>query len=294
MSHAYPRGFHRVSRRRLLQGAAAAAAWGPAALSAAAEERPSGGPLRGRIQQAARPGVFGRLSIEAMCEVSVRLGLKGLEVGPNDWATLKKYGLVCTIAGSHNLTKGLNRKENHGECLAIIRKSIENAADAGWRNVICFSGNRAGLDDETGAANCAEGLKQIAGLAEKKKITLCMELLNSKHDHKDYQCDHTAWGVAVCKKVGSPRVKLLYDIYHMQIQEGDVIATIRENIEYIGHFHTAGVPGRHEIDETQELNYPAIMRAIADLKYEGYVAHEYTPRGEPLASLTKAVAICDV
>ena len=142
--------------------------------------------------------------------------------------------------------------------------------------------------------NCVAALKQVAGLAEEKKITVCMELLNSKRNHKDYQCDHTAWGVAMCKKVGSPRVKLLYDIYHMQVQEGDVIATIRENIEYIAHFHTAGVPGRHEIDETQELYYPAIMQAIIDLKFEGTVAHEYGPTRNPVESLKKCVAICDV
>jgi len=157
-----------------------------------------------------------------------------------------------------------------------------------------MSGNRAGLSDEEGAANCVAGLKQIAAFAEEKKVNVCMELLNSKRNHKDYQCDRTAWGAEVCKKVGSPRVKLLYDIYHMQVQEGDVIATIRENIEWIAHFHTAGVPGRHEVDETQELYYPAIMQAIVDLKFDGYVAHEYSPTRDPVESLKNSVAICDV
>jgi hydroxypyruvate isomerase len=199
---------------------------------------------------------------------------------------------TCTPSGG--IGKGLNRKENHAECLAQIRSAIEKTAEAGFPTVICMSGNRAGLSDEEGAANCVEGLKQIAGLAEEKKITVVMELLNSKRDHGDYQCDHTAWGAGVCKKVGSPRVKLLYDIYHMQIMEGDVIATIRENIQYIGHIHTGGVPGRNEIDDTQELNYPAIMRALVAAKYEGYVAHEFVPKRDPLTSLRQAVAICDV
>jgi hydroxypyruvate isomerase len=175
-----------------------------------------------------------------------------------------------------------------------MRKAIEQTAEAGFPNVIAMSGNREGLSDEEGAKNCVEGLKSIAGLAEEKKVTVVMELLNSKRDHKDYQCDHTAWGVDVCKKVGSPRVKLLYDIYHMQIMEGDVIATIRQSIQYIGHIHTGGVPGRNEIDDTQELYHPAIMRAIADSKYDGYVAHEFVPKRDPLTSLRQAVAICDV
>jgi hydroxypyruvate isomerase len=157
-----------------------------------------------------------------------------------------------------------------------------------------MSGNREGISDEQGAANCVEGLKAIAGLAEEKKVTVVMELLNSKRDHRDYQCDHTAWGADVCKKVSSPRIKLLYDIYHMQIMEGDIIATIRQNIQYIGHVHTGGVPGRNEIDDTQELNYPAIMRALVDAKYDGYVAHEFVPKRDPLTSLRQAVAICDV
>jgi hydroxypyruvate isomerase len=221
--------------------------------------------------------------------------MKGIDLVPqNDWPTLKKYGLLCTMVTSYDRTKGFNHKENHDGCVAFLKKMIDAAADAGFPNVIAYSGNRGGIGDDVGADNCVEGLKKIAGYAEEKKVTVCMELLNSKRDHKDYQCDHTAWGAGVCKKVGSPRVKLIYDIYHMQIMEGDVIATIRENIQYIGHFHTAGVPGRHELDDRQELNYPPIMRAIADLKFDGYVGQEFNPTRDPLESLRAAVMLCDV
>ena len=234
-----------------------------------------------------------KMSIEQMCQVCVQLGLHGIDfVSPNDWPTLKKHGLICTMA--HSGASGLNRKQNHEKAVAALRKAIEAAAEAGFPNVLCLSGNRAGCRTRRGRPTASQGLKQIAAFAEEKKVTVCMELLNSKRNHKDYQCDRTAWGVEVCKKVGSPRVKLLYDIYHMQVQEGDVIATIRENIQYIAHFHTAGVPGRHEIDETQELYYPAVMRAIVDLKFDGYVAHEYNPTRDPVESLKKSVAICDV
>jgi hydroxypyruvate isomerase len=288
-----------MSRRRFLTGVAGAsalAAVGPGDSPAAAEQEEAGRALKGRIKQAACGGVFGKATFEQRCQIAKDLGLHGIDlVGASEWPTLKKYGLICTMCpGGHGIGKGLNRKENHDQIVEGLRKGIASAAEAGFPNVICFSGNRAGLADDAGAENCVEGLKKIAAFAEEKNVTLCMELLNSKRNHKDYQCDRTAWGADVCRKVGSPRVKLLYDIYHMQVQEGDVIATIRENIQYIGHFHTAGVPGRNEIDDTQELHYPAIMRAIADLKFSGYVAHEYGPRKEPLESLKKAIAICDV
>jgi len=304
-----PRVSTSVSRRELLKGAAggaAAALLAVGAPRASAQDSQPAAKLKGRIKQGACGGVFGRLSLEERCQTCVKLGIKGMDfIGAGDWPTLKKHGLVCTLVGSHGIGSGFNRKENHPACVAAVKKAIEAAAEAGWPNVICFSGNRhkgpddkEGVSDEEGAKNCAEGLKQVAGLAEEKKVTLCMELLNSKRNHKDYQCDRTAWGVDVCKKVGSTRMKLLYDIYHMQVQEGDVIATIRESIDCIGHFHTAGVPGRNEIDESQELYYPAIMKAIADLtaagKYDGYVAHEYGPKRNALESLAKAVAICDV
>ncbi len=275
---------------------AALAALGLNARPGLAQDKPARAALKGRIRQGACGGAFGKgLSLEQKCELCVKLGLHGMDfVAQGDWPALKRYGLLCTLASSFGLAKGLNRKENHPECLAALRQSIEAAAAAGFPNVACFTGNREGLDDDTGAANTVEGLKQVAALAEEKKVTLCLELLNSKRNHKDYQCDRTAWGAAVCRRVGSPRVKLLYDIYHMQVQEGDVIATIREFIPYFGHIHTAGVPGRHEIDDSQELNYPAIMRALAELKYDGYVSHEYSPVKDGPTSLAEAVRICDV
>jgi len=195
---------------------------------------------------------------------------------------------------SHAIAKGINRKENWDECLGKIRAAIDAAASKGYPNVICFSGNRAGMSDEEGMKNCAEALKQVVGLAEQKKVTICMELLNSKLNHKDYMCDRTAWGVGLAKMVGSERFKLLYDIYHMQVQEGDVIATLRANKQYIGHYHTAGVPGRNEIDEKQELNYDAIMRAIAATGYTGWIGQEFTPKGDATAALEQAFKICDV
>ena len=282
-----------LARRDVLAAALGGAACGLITPLVRGDEKPQPAKLKGRIKQAITPGVLRKMSFEQICQVCVQLGLHGIDfASPDNWPTLKKHGLICTMA--HSGASGLNRKENHEKAVAALRKAIEAAAEAGFPNVICMSGNRAGLSDEEGAANCVEGFKKIAAFAEEKKINVCMELLNSKRNHKDYQCDRTAWGVGVCKKVGSPRVKLLYDIYHMQVQEGDVIATIRENIEYIAHFHTAGVPGRHEIDETQELYYPAVMQAIVDLKFDGYVAHEYGPKGDPVESLKKAVAICDV
>ena len=288
-----------ITRReafRTLTAGAALAAFGFKARSGLAQAAPAAAALKGRIRQAACGGAFGKgMTLEQKCELCVKLGLKGMDfVKPDDWPTLKRFGLICTLTSSFGLSKGLNRKENHDECLAALRKSIEATADAGFPNVVCFPGNRAGLADDLGAENTAEGLKKVIAFAEEKKVTLCMELLNSKRNHKDYQCDRTAWGADVCKRVNSPRMKLLYDIYHMQVQEGDVIATIREFMPYIGHIHTAGVPGRHEIDDSQELYYPAIMRAIADLNYDGYVSHEYTPVKDPVASLTDAVRICDV
>ena len=282
-----------LARRDVLSAALAGAACGLMSPLARGDDKPQPTKLKGRIKQSITPGVLRKMSIEEKCRVCVELGLVGIDfAGPNEWPTLKKHGLICSMV--HSGASGLNRKENHEKAVGAMRKAIGDAADAGFPNVICLSGNRAGLSDEEGLANCVEALKQIAALAEEKKVNVCMELLNSKRNHKDYQCDRTAWGVGVCKKVGSPRVKLLYDIYHMQVQEGDVIATIRENIEYIAHFHTAGVPGRHEIDETQELYYPAVMQAIVDLKFDGYVAHEYGPKGDPVESLKKSVAICDV
>ncbi len=288
-----------LSRRGLLKtvagGAAAAAALGagPGGLLAPARAAP----LKGRIKQSVSRWCFGKIPLEEFCKACVEMGIKGIDlVGPSAWPTLKKYGLVGTCTpGSIGIAKGLNDKRNHERALARLREAIEQTAEAGFPNVICMAGNRGTVSDEEGQANCVEALKQVAGLAEKKGVTVVMEVLNSKVNHKGYMADHTAWAVEVCKRVGSPRVKILYDIYHMQIMEGDIIRTIRDNIEYIGHFHTGGVPGRHEIDETQELYYPAIMRAIVETGYKGWVAHEFTPsRKPPLESLRQAVRICDV
>lgn len=251
---------------------------------------------KGRIKQSVCRWCYGAKSIEDLAAFSAKIGLKSIElVNPKDWGVLKKHGLVCAMSPSHGIVKGLNRKENHAECLTKIRKSIDDTSGAGFPNVICFSGNRAGMDDDEGLKNCAIAVKQVVGLAEKKNIMICMELLNSKRNHKDYMCDRTAWGAELVKRVGSDNFKLLYDIYHMQVQEGDVIATIRENKDYIGHYHTAGVPGRHEIDNTQELYYPAIVKAIIETGYKGYLGQEFKPKSkEPLKSLAQAVRICDV
>ena len=249
----------------------------------------------GRIPQSVCQWCFKGMSIEELASTAQKIGLKGIDlVGPDAFDTLKKHNLIGTMTTTHSIPKGLNRKENWDECLGKIRKSIEATAAAGFPNVICFSGNRDGMDDETGLKNCAEALKQVVGLAEEKKVTICMELLNSKVNHKDYMCDNTPWGAKLVDTVGSERFKLLYDIYHMQIDEGNVIATIRQYKDRIAHYHTAGVPGRHELDENQELYYPAVMRAIADTGFKGYVAQEFIPVRDPATSLAEAARICVV
>lgn len=287
-----------LTRRTLLAGAAGAVALlgTPRALRAEAAEKEKPSAPKGRIKQSVCRWCYRKLSLEELAKNASRIGYKGIDlVGRNDWPTVKKYGLVPTMtSGAGGIGNGWNRKENHDRFVDEMKKNIELAAEAGLPNVITFSGNRRGLPDDVGIENCVAGLKRVAGFAEEKKTTICMELLNSKVNHKDYQCDHTAWGVEVVKGVGSPRVKLLYDIYHMQIMEGDIIRTIRENIEYIGHFHTGGNPGRNEIDETQELYYPAIMRAIADLGFDAYVAQEFIPKRDPIKSMEQAFRICDV
>jgi hydroxypyruvate isomerase len=225
------------------------------------------------------------------------MGISGIDLlGPDDWSVVQENGLTCSMAnGPGGIADGWNTLENHEKLIKGAESLMPKMAAAGLKNMIVMSGNRRNISDTEGIENCACGLEKILPMAESLDITLYMELLNSKRDHKDYHCDHTAWGVAVAKKLGSPRFKLLYDIYHMQIMEGDVIATIRENIEYIGHFHTGGVPGRNELDETQELNYRRICEAIADTGFDGYLAHEFVPREkDALASLRRAVEICTV
>ena len=250
----------------------------------------------GRINQSVSKWCYGKFSLEEMCAVGKKMGLKAIDLlGPNDFPTLKKHGLACSMVNTHGLTKGINRKDNHEECLAKIRTAIDAAAEYKYPNVISFPGNRKGMPDDVGVENSVIALKKVAGYAEKKGVTICLEYLNSKVNHKDYMFDNMAWGVEVCKKVGSESVKILYDIYHAQIMEGDIIRTLRDNKEYIGHYHTGGNPGRNEIDETQELFYPAIMRAIVETGYKGYVAHEFVPKNkDQIASLAYAVRICDV
>jgi len=208
---------------------------------------------------------------------------------------IKKYGLVPTmISGGTTIPDGFNRKENHAGIETRFRDAVNAAVETGAPSLIVFSGNRRGMSDEEGLENCVVGLKKVMPMAEDKGLLVCMELLNSKVDHKDYMCDHTKWGVELVKRVDSPRFKLLYDIYHMQIMEGDVIRTIRDNFQYIGHLHTGGNPGRNELDESQELNYRAIAKAVVDLGFDGYYAHEFIPKRDPLTSLAEATALCDV
>jgi len=255
-------------------------------------------PRKGRLKQAVCQGVFGglKLDLDARCTELVRLGLHGIDlVGPDSFPTLKKHGLIPTmVPGGGGIKQGINDKNNHADIDRKMRDAINASADAGAPNVIVMAGDRKGISDEEGLQNSVLFLNNIKKLAEDRGVTLCVELLNSKVNHPGYMCDSTAWGVNLCKQVNSPRVKLLYDIYHMQIMEGDIIRTIRANIQYIGHFHTAGNPGRHEFDDTQELNYVAICKAIADLNYQGYISHEYTPTREPLETLEKMVRICEV
>jgi len=288
-------------RRGVLRGGAALVAAGLGTRLHAAplrEGQATGEQAGGRLKQSVSRWCFGSWSVDELAGHAARIGYKGIDLlGPEDWAALGKHGLVCalgSLGGPVRIEKGLNRVENHPPILEVLRRGIDLASEAKVPNLVCFSGNREGMSDTEGLENCARGLLQLAGQAEKKGVTLCVELLNSKIDHKDYMCDHTAWGAALVKKVGSPRVKLLYDIYHMQIMEGDVIRTIREHVDAIAHFHTAGVPGRHDIDASQELNYPAICRAIVQTGYSGFLAQEFVPAGEPLRALEEAFRTCDV
>ena len=249
----------------------------------------------GRINQSVSRWCYGKIPLDDFCVAVKNMGLNAIDLlGPNDFPTLKKHGLVCSMIETHGLKKGINTKDNHTECISKIRSAIDAAAEYGFPNVISFPGNRDGMSDEEGIENSVAALKQVVGYAEEKKVTICLEYLNSKVNHKGYMFDNMNWGVHVCKKVGSERVKILYDIYHAQIMEGDIIRTIQNYNQYIGHYHTGGNPGRNEIDDTQELYYPAIMRAVVETGFEGYVAHEFVPRRDPLTSLAQAVQICDV
>jgi hydroxypyruvate isomerase len=284
----------KLSRRNLIRTASlmAAGAVTGSALAQAPTTEIRRVVKKGRINQSASRWCYGKLTLDQLCEAGATMGLKGIDLlGAKDFPTLKRHGLVCTMTSGGG---DLNNKAKHDKALASLRASIEANAEYGYPNVIAMSGNRNGIPDDVGIDNAVEALKKVAGFAEKKKVTVCIEYLNSKVDHKGYMFDHMAWGVEVCRRVGSPNVKILYDIYHAQIMEGDVIRTIQTYKEYIGHYHTGGNPGRHEIDETQELYYPAIMRAIVDSGFTGYVAHEFVPKRDPLTSLAQGIEICDV
>jgi hydroxypyruvate isomerase len=254
--------------------------------------------LKGRVNHSVCRWCYSSIPLEELCQAAKKIGLTSVELtGPDEWPILKKYGLTSAMpmGAGKGIEKGFNDPQYHDELVESYEAIIPKVANAGLNQIICFSGNRNGLDDEKGIENCAIGLKRLMPTAEKHKVTVVMELLNSKVNHKDYQCDKTPWGVALCEKVGSENFKLLYDIYHMQIMEGDVIATIKKYHPYISHYHTGGVPGRNEIDETQELYYPAIMKAILDTGFKGYVAQEFIPkRPDKIASLKQGVEICDV
>src|SRR4051794_35086515 len=292
---------NRPTRRDLLQTAAAvtaaAAVTGsvvPSAAAAAAAPARNGA-SSGRIHQSVCRWCYGKISLDDLCSAAKRMGLVGIDLlGPADFPTIKKYGLICTMVNSHPLRDGLCDPKYGDASLKAMNAAIEATAREGWRNVICFSGNRRGIDDKTGMDNCVKALKEIVPVAEKANVILNMELLNSKVDHNDYMCDRSPWGVELVKRVGSDHFKLLYDIYHMQIMEGDVIRTIRNDHAYFGHYHTGGNPGRNELDDTQELNYKAIARAIADIGFQGYMAHEFIPIRDPLTSLGEAVELCVV
>jgi len=291
-----------MNRRRFLATSAAVGAAAAIAPRAAMAHFPDASPpTRFAFRHSVTRWPFGKYTVDELSRMAKELGIQSVELlEPEEWAIARAHGLSCAMGyapvaePARRLSHGFNRVEHHEWLVPAYEKAIPLAAAAGVPNLICFSGNRNGLSDEEGLANCAKGLAALMPLAQRHGVTLCMELLNSRVDHPDYQCDRTPWGVALAERVGSERFKLLYDIYHMQIMEGDVIRTIRTHAKHIGHFHTAGVPGRHEIDESQELYYPAIVHAIADAGFTGYVAQEFIPTRDPKTALADAIRICTV
>ncbi len=286
-----------LSRRQLLRDSllsTAAVATSTAALS----QQPAAGASSHRIHQSVSRWCYAKIPLDDLCRAAASIGLEGVDLlNPEEYDVPARFGLRCTMAyaGGGEINKGLNRTENHAAIEAGLRAGIPVAAKAKIPNVITFSGLRSpDLSDEVGARNTALGLRRLAPIAADHGVTICMELLNSKRDHPGYMCDHTSWGVRVLEEVGSPHVKLLYDIYHMQIMEGDLIQTITTNARWLGHFHTGGVPGRHELDQTQEVLWPAVMDAIAATGFTGYVAHEFVPRKDPLTSLRAAFNLCNI
>ncbi len=276
----------------VLSVAGVAAAGQPAAIA------PTPSPVKGRLKQSVCRWCYGGMPLDALCANAAAMGIVSVELlGPDEWAVAKKHGLTCAVATnvkSNPIPKGFNRVEHHDAIVKDLEERLPIVKEAGIPQQIVFSGNRAGMSDEDGLKNCAAGLARVMPTAERLGVTIIMELLNSKVDHKDYMCDRTRWGADLVQRVGSPRFKLLYDIYHMQIMEGDVIRTIRDHADAIGHYHTAGVPGRHEIDGTQELNYRAICEAIVEKGFTGYLGQEFIPTRDPMTSLREAVVVCDV
>lgn len=301
----------RFTRRGLLTGAVGAAA--AAAVGIPARSRAAAAPklsmpavTKGRIKQSVCDWCFlgdcsvKPITLDELCALSAEMGIKSVElVAPEKWDVLKKHGLVCALAGSHGFVDGWNRTENHQMCTDKIKTAVDACADAGFPSVITFSGFRKGMPDDVGLENTVKGLKKVIGYAEKKKINLILEVLNSRVDvemkgHPDYMGDSVEWCVEVCRQIASERMKILFDIYHVQIMQGDIITRIKKNHQYIGHYHTAGVPGRNELDDNQEINYPPIMRTIVETGYQGYVAQEFIPTRDPVRGLWEAVKLCDV
>jgi hydroxypyruvate isomerase len=290
------RGFG-ISRRELIKGGVALAAASGMGTVDGHAARPAEVVRKGRIRQSVCRWCYQAIAVDDLCAYAGKIGLKGVDLlQPEEWMIPQKYGLICTMgyAGGGEIGNALNRVENHAAIEEAFRRNIPLAAKANVPNVITFSGNRKGMTDEEGARNTVIGLNRVKKIAEDNGVIINMELLNSRKDHHDYMADHTAWGVAVMQQVNSPNVKLLYDVYHMQIMEGDLIQTIRDNIRWIGHFHTGGVPGRHELNDQQEVQWDGVMWAIAALDFKGYVAHEFLPTGDPFTSLRQAADLCDV
>jgi hydroxypyruvate isomerase len=292
-----------ISRRTALKTLVATAAAGSAAFAAEKSKAATGlyRIKQGRIQQSVVAWCFNPMPVPELAKHAAALGMKSVELcDPKFWPDLKALGLTCAIAGSHGFAKGFAHVEEHEECLAMLRTRIDQSAAAGVERVITFSGFRRGLSDEMAMKNMVDGLKKIVGYAEQKKITLCLEMLNSRvavnmKGHPDYFCDDMERSVEVCRRIGSERMKVLFDIYHVQIMHGDLIARVKQHAPFIGHVHTAGVPGRNEIDATQEINYRALMQTLLDIGYKGFVGQEFIPvRSDPVASLAQSAQICDV
>ncbi|MGD9903633.1 MAG: hydroxypyruvate isomerase family protein [Vicinamibacterales bacterium] len=296
-----PHAAFAVGRRRALGAlgvTAAAAALAPWSARAFAGQAAAGRVVtRGRLRQSASRWCYKDIPLPELCRAVAAMGVPAIDLlEPDDWPVVRDHGLVCSMGygGGGTISDGLNNPANHDRIVANLTAALPKARALGVPNLITFFGNRQGRSDAEAIAACVAGLNRLKGVAEDHGVTICVELLNSKVNHPDYHGDRTAFGVDVVGAVNSPRVKLLYDVYHMQIMEGDVIRTIRTHAAHIAHYHTGGVPGRHELDDTQELQWPAVCRAIVDTGFSGYLAHEFVPTRDPLTSLREAVALCDV